>query len=64
MKPLKYYFHRLFAKARPADKDIIRTRNIMDSFHFLVKKLKEHDRLFLVRFGDGEFVTPNATRSS
>ena len=29
----------------------------MDSFDFLVEKLKKHNRLFFVRFGDGEFVT-------
>ncbi|HET8736015.1 MAG TPA: hypothetical protein VFM69_05430, partial [Pricia sp.] len=29
----------------------------MDSFHDLVEKLERHDRVFFVRFGDGEFVT-------
>ncbi len=57
MKTLKYYFHSLFAPSKDAALDTIRTKNIMDSFHFLVDALKNHDRLFFVRFGDGEFVT-------
>ena len=56
MKPLKYYFHTLF----PQNKDVsgtIRTKTILESFHFLTEKLKSHERLFFIRFGDGEFVT-------
>jgi len=56
MKPLKYYFHTLFS-AQKDTTDAIRTKTILESFHFLVEKLKTHERLFFVRFGDGEFVT-------
>jgi len=57
MKTLKYYFHSFFAPLKDSFPSTIRTKNIMDSFHFLVDALKTHDRLFFVRFGDGEFVT-------
>lgn len=57
MKTLKYYAHTLFDPKKNTAVETIRTKNIMDSYHFLVDKLKTHDRLFFVRFGDGEFVT-------
>ncbi len=57
MKTLKYYVHSLFAPSKDKALHTIRTKNIMDSFHFMVDALKTHDRLFFVRFGDGEFVT-------
>lgn len=56
MKPLKFYFHTLFSRSKDVSQTI-RTKNIMDSFNDLVEKLKRHDRVFFVRFGDGEFVT-------
>ena len=45
-KTLKYYFHSLFATSKNTGLDTIRTKNIMDSFYFLVEKLKHHDRFF------------------
>ncbi|HEA20661.1 hypothetical protein LCGC14_2431140 [marine sediment metagenome] len=57
MKTLKYYFHTLFAPSKDPYPSTIRTKNIMDSFNFLVQAFKTHERLFFVRFGDGEFVT-------
>ena len=57
MKTLKYYFRTLFTPSEDSFPSKIRTKNIMDSFLFLVEALKTRDRLFFVRFGDGEFVT-------
>ncbi|AUC84881.1 hypothetical protein CW731_06060 [Polaribacter sp. ALD11] len=56
MKPLKYYFHNFFLNTKP-DSSIISTKNIQDSFNYLDKRLLQKERLFFVRFGDGEFIT-------
>lgn len=56
MKPLKYYFHQLFNKSE-SNNSIITTKKIQDSFDYLEKRLQQKERLFFVRFGDGEFIT-------
>ena len=57
MKPLKFYVHRFLTADKTSTLQGIKTKNILDSFSYLVEKLKTHERLFFVRFGDGEFVT-------
>jgi hypothetical protein len=56
MKPLKYYFLKLFYK-KESNNSIIRTKSIQDSFTYLEKRIQQKERLFFVRFGDGEFIT-------
>ena len=56
MKPLKFYFHKYLKKNYESNK-LIKTKNINNSFKYLNKRLEQKDRLFFVRFGDGEFVT-------
>lgn len=55
MKPLKYYFHHLLKKNNGDTS--IKTKNIDESFNYLQKQMEENERVFFVRFGDGEFVT-------
>ncbi len=57
MKPLKYYFHKLFFREPKNVSNAIRTKGIQESFDFLKEKMAKHKRLFFVRYGDGEFVT-------
>lgn len=56
MKPLKYYFKIYTKKNKKSDSNIC-TKNINDSFNYLNERLKQKERLFFVRFGDGEFIT-------
>lgn len=57
MKTLKYYVHQLFRKDDSLATAPIRTKNIQNSFDYLDARMKQKERLFFVRFGDGEFVT-------
>jgi len=57
MKTIKYYIHKYIKKNSEEVISGIRTKSILESFMFLSEKVKKHERLFFVRFGDGEFVT-------
>lgn len=56
MATIKYYINKL----RTSDlnkESSIRTKCIDDSYSYLCSKLDKEERLFFVRFGDGEFLT-------
>lgn len=57
MRTLKYYFNVLKRKKEQEKDSSISTKNINDSFNYLSKRLHQKERLFFVRFGDGEFLT-------
>lgn len=56
MKPLKYYYHTFF-KNNNTQNASIKTKDIASSFNYLQERMFQKERLFFVRFGDGEFVT-------
>lgn len=57
MKTLKYYFHKLFINDKSLENSSVKVKNIQDSFDYLDARLRQKERLFYVRFGDGEFIT-------
>lgn len=57
MKTLKYYFYQLSRKNKTLENAAIKTKNIQDSYDYLESRITQKERLFFVRFGDGEFVT-------
>ena len=57
MKTLKYYFNILKKNKKKDSNSFIKTKNINDSFNHLEKSLNQKERLFFIRFGDGEFIT-------
>ncbi len=57
MKPIKYYFHKLLRKNKNLKDANIKTKSIQDSYDYLLERIAQKERLFFVRFGDGEFVT-------
>lgn len=57
MKTLKYYFHKLFINDKSLEDSPIKVKNIQDSFDYLESRMDQKERLFFVRFGDGEFIT-------
>lgn len=56
MKPLKYYFHKYIKPNKDVHNEI-KTKSIRESYDYLTQRMKQEERLFFVRFGDGEFVT-------
>lgn len=57
MKTLKYYYHQLFKTDTVLEDAPIKTKTIQDSFDYLEQRMHQKERLFFVRFGDGEFIT-------